>query len=68
MKIIAELSTRLNEIYQAGILQFSVDAYNELKGKESIRKITGTSVTKIDTSNIFSEKTAYNSIHRNNFV
>jgi len=63
MKIIAELSARLNEIYQAGILQFSVDTYNELKGKESIWKITGTSATKVDTSTLYSEKSAYNNLH-----
>lgn len=62
-KILEELSARLNEIYQVGILQFSVSTMNEIKNLGEIRKISGTSVTKVDTSALYSEKSAYNKMH-----
>ena len=62
--VIDILSNELYNMYQMGILQFSVDSYTELEGKSSIRKRIGNSVSKIDTEQLFSEKTAYNEIHR----
>jgi len=62
-QIINAINRRLSDIYRAGILQFSVDSYNELRDKSSIRKITGTMVTKVDTGSLFSEKSAYNNMH-----
>lgn len=66
LSVLNAVSKQLKELYQSGILQFSVDTYNELKDQSSIRKITGTSVAKVDIANLFSEKTAYNQLH--NFV
>lgn len=63
MKEIANLSARLDDIYKSGILQFSVNNYVELKNTESIQKIIGNSVSKVDTASLFSEKSAYNSLH-----
>ena len=62
-QIIKTISQKLSDIYQAGILQFSVDSYDELKDKSSIREITGTSVTRIETGSLHSEKSAYNDLH-----
>jgi len=62
--VIDILSNELYNMYQKGILQFSVDSYIELEGKTSIRKRVGNSVSKISTEELFSEKTAYNEIHR----
>ncbi len=62
--VIDILSNELYNMYQMGILQFSVDSYVELEGKSSIRKRIGNSVSKINTEQLFSEKTAYNEIHR----
>ncbi|MEN8116378.1 MAG: HDIG domain-containing metalloprotein [Bacteroidota bacterium] len=50
-------------VYNTGILQFSADTYPELTDKNEIRKRIGTSATKIEAANLFSEKTAYNSIN-----
>ncbi|MFV0592260.1 MAG: HD family phosphohydrolase [Draconibacterium sp.] len=61
--IITKLSNELQRIYDAGILQFSLDSYNEITGKPAIRKRIGTSVTKADTSVLFSEKSAYNELN-----
>ncbi len=58
-----EIKTHLQKLYNTGILQFSADSYSELKGKTEINKRTGTSVTKIEISKLYSEKTAYNSLN-----
>ncbi|MFV0265736.1 MAG: HD family phosphohydrolase [Draconibacterium sp.] len=63
-QIISKLCEELRKIYDAGILQFSLDTYNEIKGKPAIRKRIGTSVTRIDTASLFSEKSAYNAINQ----
>lgn len=54
------IKNKLTEIYQSGILQRSIDSYDELAGKTEIKKRVGPNVTKIDISKIYSEKTAYN--------
>ena len=54
------LKNKLQSIYNNGILQRSPDTYEILNKKTELRKRTGTSVTKIDLSNVFSEKSAYN--------
>lgn len=61
--VLQAVKDQLNALYGAGILQFSIDSYNELADKSSIRIITGTSVTRVDTSALYSEKTAYNKLH-----
>ncbi|MCE4564318.1 HDIG domain-containing protein [Maribellus sp. CM-23] len=63
-QIISKLCEELRKIYDAGILQFSLDTYNEIKGKPAIRKRIGTSVTRIDTASLFSEKSAYAAINQ----
>ncbi len=54
----------LNEVYNAGVLQFSVDSYNELKNNTDIQKRTGNVVVKTAIRKLYSEKTAYNKINK----
>ena len=61
-KIFEALSTKLDEIYNNGILLFSVDIYDELKGKDQINKRTGNTVQKEDVDQLHSEKSAYNAL------
>ena len=61
-KIFDALSTKLNELYSNGILLFSIDIYDELKGKEEINKRTGNTVQKEDIEKLYSEKSAYNAL------
>ncbi|WP_167608968.1 HD family phosphohydrolase [Maribellus sediminis] len=61
--VIDILSHELKKMYDAGILQFSIDSYTELSGKSEIRKITGNSVTRISTQALYSEKQAYNTLN-----
>jgi putative nucleotidyltransferase with HDIG domain len=61
-KIFNALSTKLDELYGNGILLFSVDIYEELKGKEEINKRTGNIVQKEDVDQLYSEKSAYNAL------
>ncbi len=61
-KIFDTLSTKLDELYSNGILLFSVDIYDELKGKEEINKRTGNIVQKEDVDRLYSEKSAYNAL------
>nr|WP_321357452.1 HDIG domain-containing metalloprotein [uncultured Draconibacterium sp.] len=61
-KIFEALSTKLDEIYNNGILLFSVDIYDELKGKDQINKRTGNTVQKEDIDQLHSEKSAYNAL------
>ncbi len=56
------IKDKLTEIYQSGILQQSIDSYEELEGKNEIKKRVGPNVTKIEISKIHSEKTAYNEL------
>lgn len=63
-QVINKLCEELRKIYDAGVLQFSLDTYNEIKGKPAVRKRIGTSVTRIDTAFLFSEKSAYNAINQ----
>ncbi len=63
-QVISKLCEELRKIYDAGVLQFSLDTYNEIKGKPAIRKRIGTSVTRIDTASLFSEKSAYAAINQ----
>nr|WP_320022645.1 HDIG domain-containing metalloprotein [uncultured Draconibacterium sp.] len=63
-KIFDVLSTKLNELYDNGILLFSVDIYNELKGKDEINKRTGNIVKKEDIDQLYSEKSAYNALQK----
>ncbi|AHW60745.1 transmembrane HD family protein [Draconibacterium orientale] len=61
-RIFEALSTKLDELYGNGILLFSVDIYEELKGKEEINKRTGNIVQKEDVDQLYSEKSAYNAL------
>ncbi|WP_297095845.1 HDIG domain-containing metalloprotein [uncultured Draconibacterium sp.] len=61
-KIFEALSTKLDELYSNGILLFSVDIYDELKGKDEINKRTGNTVQKEDVDQLYSEKSAYNAL------
>ncbi|MCK3684765.1 HDIG domain-containing metalloprotein [Maribellus sp. YY47] len=63
-QIITNLCNELDRIYSAGVLQFSLDSYNEIAGKPAIRKRIGPNVTRTDTASLFSEKSAYNTIIR----
>ena len=62
IKIYNSVKRQLTEIYRAGILQRSTEAYEELKGKTEIKKRIGPNVTTIPLNQIYSEKTAYNKI------
>lgn len=59
---IDSLAKQLEKIYQTGVLQFSIDSYNELQGKSSIRIRIGNTIRRVDTDLLYSEKTAYNAI------
>ncbi|WP_319480422.1 HDIG domain-containing metalloprotein [uncultured Draconibacterium sp.] len=61
-KIFDVLSTKLDELYGNGILLFSVDIYDELKGKDEINKRTRNIVQKEDIDQLYSEKSAYNAL------
>lgn len=60
--VIEILCNELQNMYQKGILQFSIDSYSELEGKTSIKRRTGNSVSTINASELYSEKTAYYNI------
>lgn len=51
-------------LYENGILQRSVDSYEELTDKTELKKRTGTTVSKIEIEKIYSEKTGYNAINK----
>ena len=63
IKFYNTLKKNLTEIYTAGILQRSIETYDELKGKNEIKKRIGSMVTSIPVSSLYSEKSAYNKIH-----
>lgn len=58
------IKNKLIDIYQSGILQRSIDSYEELAGKTEIKKRVGPNVSKINISRIHSEKTAYNEMNQ----
>jgi len=62
--IIKTLEYRLRQMYRSGILQRSAESYPELNGKTEINNRTGNTVKKTEIENIYSEKTAYNSMNR----
>ncbi len=61
--VLHTLKNKLEDLYFTGILQFSADSYTELDGKTEIQKRTGNLVTKIEIDKLYSEKSAYNSLH-----
>jgi hypothetical protein len=63
LRIYSLLKRNLAEIYRAGILQRSVESYEELNGKAEIKKRIGANITSIPIANLYSEKSAYNKIH-----
>ncbi len=65
-EIIDTIAAHLSSMYERGILQRSAELLPELEGKTEIKKRTGTSVVKIETNKLLSEKSAYNLI--NNLV
>ena len=62
-RIFASLKNNLTEIYQTGILQRSVESYEELRGKTEIKRRIGSNVTTIPIGQLYSEKAAYNKIN-----
>lgn len=58
------LKENLLLLYENGILQRSVDSYDELAGKAELKKRTGTIVSKIEKEKVYSEKTAYNAFNQ----
>jgi cyclic-di-AMP phosphodiesterase PgpH len=62
-KINNTIKKNLTEIYETGILQRSIDSYEELAGKMEIKKRTGPIVTTIPAVQLYSEKSAYNKIN-----
>ncbi len=56
------LKTKIQEIYNTGILQFSAESYPNLQGKAEIQKRTGNQVAKIGIDKLYSEKSAYNTL------
>jgi len=62
-KVYSSVKRNLTEIYRAGILQRSVETYDELKDKTEIKKRIGANVTTVPVAQLYSEKTAYNKIH-----
>ena len=56
------LAKKITDIYKNGILQFSIDTYSELQGKDELNKRTGNVVQKITTNKLYSEKLAYNAL------
>ena len=62
-KIYNTVKKNLTEIYETGILQRSVESYEELTGKTEIKKRTGPVVTTITAGLLYSEKTAYNKLN-----
>jgi hypothetical protein len=59
-KIYYILRKNLTEIYRAGILQRSVESYEELRDKTEIKKRVGSNFTTFPIGQLYSEKMAYN--------
>ena len=62
-RIYNTVKKNLTEIYETGILQRSIESYEELAGKTEIKKRTGPVVTTITAGLLYSEKTAYNKLN-----
>ena len=62
-KIYNTIKKNLTEIYETGILQRSIDSYEELAGKTEIKKRTGPIVKTVPAVQLYSEKSAYNKIN-----
>lgn len=56
------LESKLREIYADGILQRSANTYGELEGKTQIKKRVGPTVNTVAINNLYSEKSAYNTL------
>jgi len=61
--IIKTIENNLRLMYRNGILQRSIESFPELNGKSEVNKRIGNSVTKIEVTKLYSEKTAYNSLN-----
>lgn len=61
-KVYSVLAEKISELYQNGILQFSINTYSELQGKGELNKRTGNVVQKMNTDRLYSEKSAYNAL------
>ncbi len=59
-EVINSLVKTLRSLYQVGILPRSAETYQELEGKETIKKRTGNVAIKTPLDKIHSEKSAYN--------
>lgn len=59
-KLYSVLRKNLTEIYRAGILQRSVESYEELRDKTEIKKRVGSNFTTFPIGQLYSEKMAYN--------
>jgi len=57
------LPTLLGKIYQAGILQQSIDSYDELAGKKEIILIKGNKAVKTPITGLYSIKSAYKALN-----
>ncbi len=62
-RIYNTVKKNLTEIYETGILQRSIESYEELAGKTEIKKRTGPVVTTITAGLLYSEKAAYNKLN-----
>ncbi|MDD4108847.1 MAG: HDIG domain-containing protein [Prolixibacteraceae bacterium] len=62
-EIFSALSGILVETYRQGILPRSPETYEILANKDEIKKITGNLAEKVPVSQIYSAKTAYNTIN-----
>ncbi|KAF0237330.1 MAG: 7TM receptor with intracellular metal dependent [Prolixibacteraceae bacterium] len=62
-KIYYTIKKNLTEIYETGILQRSVESYEELTGKTEIKKRTWANVTTTAAVQLYSEKSAYNKLN-----
>lgn len=59
-EITTAVTAELRNLYTVGILPQSADNYTELSEKTELRKRTGNMVSKIEKTQLYSEKTAYN--------
>ena len=62
IEIANTIENDLIEIYKTGILQTSPELIPELKDKTEIKKRTGNIIVNVATEELYSEKTAYNSM------
>ncbi len=62
IEIANKIENDLKTIYKTGILQTSPEFIPELKDKTEIKKRTGNTIVNVATSELYSEKTAYNAL------